>query len=374
MTLEARVDLDSTMLSDNELREAVESGYVKLLYHFHPSNIGRCWSNTGSTFVHDDPAAQALFESQITRSRIGLHLGPLLQPLGATRRSARRGQRFGRHKGIVDLLESGDGGWLLSPGASAVAFTLEWLELPPDVDGLVISRVGDYNTGLVVASSYIDSTWRGLTKVHITNNGRQAVPLYVGLELARLFLFKTCNPSRDDHGVSKDAGHYEKKWSEILAAPELDPFTQSNVPRVRFSMAAVRNANEIAKNYSGYGLALLALIGGAAFLRAYNSFDSIQEVRRDVQDLRVESPQSGRVTLSLEPGQLAAARTVELPAGLRYRGSESIVLTNIAPGGEAESSGRLDFAGDGVGLVIEVAANAAAQQPRSFLIEFLVIP
>lgn len=368
------------MYSDSELRRAVTEGRIRLSYKFFPPEGGRCWVEGQERFADSDEVARRLFEAQITRSRLGLHLGCLVQPLSSTRR-VRRSQRFDHLRSVVDLRKCGDDGWLLSPGSSAVAFTNEWLDLPYNAEGLVASRVGDYNAGLVVTGSYIDSTWRGLTKLLLTNNGRRAVRLYVGLEVARLFFVETDGASEDDHGVTRDTGHYEKSWDEILAGG-VDPFPQPNTPVNRFTTASVRNVNEIFKNYAGYTVIGALLLAGSLVYRTVSGVatSSKLESQAEVLQTAVEvlarrAPRSGVVTVSLQPRSSRGEANVDMGRADVYSPSESFVTVETVDGRDEGVSATLLFLGDGKAhLVVTVVDPAPVTERKDYEVKYLVVP
>ncbi len=361
------------MYSDSELREAVTSGRARLSYKFMPSE-GGVWKPGPVRFGHEDANARQLFEAQITRSRVGLHLGCLIRPLTSSRR-VRPKQRFGRHKGIIDLRKCGDDGWLLPPSASAVVFTNEWIELPHDTEAFVASRVGDYNAGLIVAGSYIDSTWRGLTKLHVTNSSRRAIKLYTGLEIGRLFLFRTAGETTDSHGVTTNSGHYEKSWDDILQVDTTDPFFQREVPLNRFSLARVRNFNELIEDYAGVPLVAAMLAAGLALWRAGENVADSSTLKDQIERLEAAAPISGAVTITIPAGEVEGAARVVVGTDGRVRGAESFHDAERFDGGSDGVVTSLAFGtGDEVTLEIRVSEPTAVAAERDVDVRYVVVP
>jgi deoxycytidine triphosphate deaminase len=87
----------------------------------------------------------------------------------------------------VDLATATDG-WPLHSGESAVFFSNEWIALPSDNVCFIESRVSNYDKGLIVASTYLDSLWRGIVKLHITNTSGRRQWIRPGDEVARMVI------------------------------------------------------------------------------------------------------------------------------------------------------------------------------------------
>lgn len=348
------------MYSDAVIKEAVESGRIKLSYSFFFEEYK--WVNQPAEFVHQSDRALHMFQERLTRSRISLHLGCLVQPLTSTR-IVRKSQRFDSVKGVVDLRRCDPDGWILPPGMSAVAFTNEWIELPPNVEGLIVSRVGDYNSGLIAAGSYVDSTWRGLIKVCLTNQSKRAVQLYTGLEIGRLFIFGTERPTENDHGVTKDSGHYEKTWESILNE-KIDPFPQSRQAPSKFNAARIRNLNEVVKNY--VAIPLSALLAGICILgyRAAEDLASTERIQQSVAALQQASPISGLQSVVVQSGKtVGSARALLPPEVGGWFGRAIIQLQYVGDGPKPRNlSGILINESSGTYLQIDVGQSPVNQQ------------
>jgi deoxycytidine triphosphate deaminase len=309
------------MLSGEEIRTGLQSGTFGLRYYFVPSSVGNNYVQLAEPAppYGENQAAHNLFEESLVRNRIALSLGPLLKPL-VTTGTVLKSMRFGGHKSVVDLRRCPDG-WPLAPGESVVTFTNEWLRLPGNLVGFIVSRVAHYENGLLVAASHVDSTWEGIVKLHLTNFSGRTVHLRLGAELARLFLFKTEDQSVDDHAVPRHEIHYGLTWPRVLG-DEIDPFSHSSSRTVSFRVARLRNTNELLKNYAGYGLLTLLIAGLGAGMNLYTKVSEplelppkVAAVASDVNRLKEDAIQSGVESVLIRAGSASAKGEIELPAG-----------------------------------------------------------
>jgi CelD/BcsL family acetyltransferase involved in cellulose biosynthesis len=240
---------------------------------------------------------------------------------------------------------------------------------------VIICRVGDYNAGLIAAASYIDSTWRGLIKLHLANHSRRAVRLQIGLEVARLFLFHTDSATADDHGVTKQNSHFDTPWDEILSRP-VDPFPQPGAIPSRFNAARLRNVNEFVKNNVGVMLLATVLAGGAASYRALTAFGSASHVKSDVAHLKATAPESGLVTVTIPAGMLTGSFMVPVDPLAEVRRAQSFVLIRAVDGQTSDARGVIDFDGPGGSPVLHIAVQVPAPNPidRQYQVSYLLVP
>jgi dUTPase len=288
--------------------------------------------------------------------------------------------RFAGHKTLVDLRKCEDG-WSMAPGESVVAFSNEWLQLPDDIVALIISRVSHYNNGLVVSASYLDSTWEGLVKLHITNFSGRTIRIQLGSELARLFLLTASDGSPDDHSVARQGIHYGITWPRILE-DGIDPFPVSSFPREPFASARLRNTNELLKNYAGYGLLTLLILGGAAATQLYYRLSTASNVarrtsaiERTLGDLRNRQLVSGTETVTVKPGARTAISDITLPATLRGHLGSAFVLANAQDAAkEARVSASLVQVGNSPALRLDVHVTRSTQAQTTVNVQWLVAP
>lgn len=317
------------VLSDTDVLAKVDGGDIRVAYTF--------MADSGGSIKEFDPPRRAdkgpgksVFRTRLVRSRLALTLGALVKPVSHAR-WVRWSQRFAGHSGIVDLRRCADG-WALLPGQSAIVFTNERLELGSSVSAFIVGRVSNYNNGLVVTTSYLDSGWQGLIKLHVINTSRRSVRLWLGMDIARLFFDETPGASANTSSVAEQGSHYGSTWSHILS-DGADPFPQRPEPRVHGVSAALSTSNDFLQRYAGFGaLALLLAVGAAGFSLYSNMQDVVvgarkaEELSSAVSDMTLSATQHGWVEIQVDAGESQASIEVPLQRGVGYRSGSSAVL------------------------------------------------
>lgn len=250
------------MLSDSDVLSKITSGDIRVAYTYAAHSDGTIKEFDPPKRADRGPG-KALFRTRLVRSRMAVTLGTLVKPVSHARWVPWR-QRFAGHSGIVDLRKCANG-WALLPGQSAIVFSNEQVQLGPGVCALIVGRVSNYNNGLVVTTSYLDSGWQGLIKLHVINTSRRSVRLRLGMDIARLFFEQTPGATEDTRAVAEQGSHYGSTWSHIHSEGA-DPFPHKPEPRVHGVGVTLSKANDFLQRYAGFGLlALLIAIGGAGY-------------------------------------------------------------------------------------------------------------
>jgi dCTP deaminase len=84
-----------------------------------------------------------------------------------------------------------DGRFLLHPGSLALVPTLEWMKLPPDVNGTVTARSTWAREGLSIATAtLIEPNYEGIATLELANLGQIPIALYPGLRIAQIAFAK----------------------------------------------------------------------------------------------------------------------------------------------------------------------------------------
>lgn len=367
------------MLSDADVIAKVATGDIQVLYAFVPNDDGAIKASDPPRRADRGPG-KPLFRSRLVRSRLALTLGPLVKPVSHARWVS-WSHRFSGHSGIVDLRKCPNG-WALLPGQSAVVFTNERLELPPAVGALIVGRVSNYNNGLVLTTSFLDSGWQGLVKLHLINTSRRSVRLTLGMEVARLFFEETPAATPDTRSVAEQGSHYGSTWSHILS-DGADPFPQRPEPRARGLGAAMSKANDFLQRYAGFGfLALVIALGGfgvTAYTSVQNAVAGAQEAEKltsTVNELKLSAMQHGVAELSIAAGQADASIEVELPAHTDHRSGSSTVLGFLedhGTGATIEGFSAADADGS-VTLTLQYSLPAPASQTERVRVLWVYLP
>ena len=81
--------------------------------------------------------------------------------------------------------------FLLHPGALALVPTLEWIQIPVDLQGVVTARSSWAREGLNIATAtIINPGYEGIITLELANFGEIPIQLYPGLRIAQLALYE----------------------------------------------------------------------------------------------------------------------------------------------------------------------------------------
>jgi hypothetical protein len=216
-----------------------------------------------------------------------------------------------------------------------VVFTNERIELGSSVSAFIVGRVSNYNNGLVVTTSYLDSGWQGLIKLHLINTSRRSVRIRLGMDIARLFFDETPGASANTSTVAAQGSHYGSTWSRILS-DGADPFPQRPEPRAHGAAAALSTTNDFLQRYAGFGALALLLAVAAAGFSLYSSVQGVVAGAREaeklsavVSDIAVAAAQHGWAEIQVDAGESEASIEVQLPMGVAHRSGSSAVLAFV---------------------------------------------
>jgi len=80
--------------------------------------------------------------------------------------------------------------FLLHPGMLALVPTLEWIKLPPNLQGIVTARSSWAREGLSIATaSLIHPGYKGIITLELANLGQIPIGLYPGLRIAQIAFY-----------------------------------------------------------------------------------------------------------------------------------------------------------------------------------------
>lgn len=114
--------------------------------------------------------------------------------------------------------------FLLHPGSLILVPTLEWVVVPPDLQGVVTARSTWAREGLNIATATIvNPGYRGIITLELANFGEIPIRLYPGLRIAQIAFY-----SLEQHDKQKDANglkgqfdmSFEPKAGELAKADE----------------------------------------------------------------------------------------------------------------------------------------------------------
>lgn len=83
------------------------------------------------------------------------------------------------------------GNFLLHPGTLVLVPTLEWIKIPPDLQGVVTARSSWAREGLNIATAtIINPGYQGIVTLELANFGDIPIKLYPGLRLAQIAFYE----------------------------------------------------------------------------------------------------------------------------------------------------------------------------------------
>lgn len=101
------------------------------------------------------------------------------------------------------------GSFLLHPGSLVLVPTLEWVKLPPDLQGVVTARSSWAREGLNIATATIvNPGYTGIVTLELANFGEIPITLYPGLRLAQIALY-ALEATDPDSDREKLGGQFE---------------------------------------------------------------------------------------------------------------------------------------------------------------------
>ena len=97
-------------------------------------------------------------------------------------------------------------GIVIHPGQFLLGATLEFISLPKDINGQVVSRSSWGRLGLLVATAVaVHPGFKGMLTLELVNTGTIPIMLRAGARVAQLQLWTASNANRDAY---RDAGKY----------------------------------------------------------------------------------------------------------------------------------------------------------------------
>jgi dCTP deaminase len=98
------------------------------------------------------------------------------------------------------------GSIVLHPGHLILGCSLEFVRLPNDIGGQVLSRSSWGRVGLVVATAVnMQPGWTGMITLELANQGALPITLYPGLRVAQLVLWLGARPTEQAYDVQAGA-------------------------------------------------------------------------------------------------------------------------------------------------------------------------
>lgn len=110
---------------------------------------------------------------------------------------------------------------LLHPGSLTLVPTLEWIQLPENVKGVVTARSSWAREGLNIATAnFINPRYNGIITLELANLGHIPIALYPGMRIAQIAFYQVRSPDRRARASQFDLS-FEPRGGEISQHDEL---------------------------------------------------------------------------------------------------------------------------------------------------------
>lgn len=129
--------------------------------------------------------------------------------------------------------------FVLHPSQFVLAETLEFVRLPPDLMGYVVTKSSWGRAGLIVATAVgVHPNFRGVITLELRNLGEVPVTLRPGTSMLQLFLHKAAPPGADATRT------YDGSIETTPPRPRVDPQLSRFINFRDFPLAESRNDND----------------------------------------------------------------------------------------------------------------------------------
>lgn len=117
---------------------------------------------------------------------------------------------------------------MLHPGSLTLVPTLEWIQLPRDIKGVVTARSSWAREGLNIATAnFIEPGYNGIITLELANFGQIPIALYPGMRIAQIAFHSVQAPNPRARGGNFKMS-FEPRGGEIAAHDE--PFIPHQPP------------------------------------------------------------------------------------------------------------------------------------------------
>lgn len=112
---------------------------------------------------------------------------------------------------LTDLIEAGDGPFVLHPGEFVLGSTLERITLPSDIVARLEGKSSLARLGLVIHSTagFIDAGFDGDVTLELSNVATLPILLYPGMKIAQFAFFMLDKPAENPYGSGTIGSKYQ---------------------------------------------------------------------------------------------------------------------------------------------------------------------
>lgn len=116
--------------------------------------------------------------------------------------------------GLFQEVEA-DRAFALAPHTMVLAESVEWVNMPDDVLGLVTGKSSYARCGLVMNMTPLEPGWRGRLTIELVNRSPYPIRLHVGQGIAQILFFRGERPTRI-YGEKEAGGRYQDQLGVTL--------------------------------------------------------------------------------------------------------------------------------------------------------------
>ncbi len=164
----------------------------------------------------------------------GLVIEPLLEPIQPASVDLRLGPDYIRPSGgLIDYregrrpepyLQAIGATLILQPGHFVNVATLEYIEIPNGMVGIIVGKSSRARDGLQVESAgYVDPGWKGNLTLELKNLGPFIFALHPGDKIAQIRFELTVSKSERIYGDPELGSHYNGATGPEMGNPEREP-------------------------------------------------------------------------------------------------------------------------------------------------------
>jgi len=125
--------------------------------------------------------------------------------------------------------------FLLHPGSLILVPTLEWIVIPPHLQGVVTARSSWAREGLNIATATIvNPGYRGIVTLELANFGEIPIRLYPGLRIAQIAFY-----SLEQHDKQKDADRLQGQF-DMSFEPKAGELAKADEPFIKVASRSKR--------------------------------------------------------------------------------------------------------------------------------------
>lgn len=106
--------------------------------------------------------------------------------------------------------------WFLFPGQFALGATLEWIEIPDDLVGVLVGKSSLARDGLQVeAAGYVDPGWHGNLTIELKNLGPLTIVLRSGMRICQIRFELMAGAAAIPYGDPALGSHYQNSVGPV---------------------------------------------------------------------------------------------------------------------------------------------------------------